>query len=217
MYIMDRIMTDSGQTGMPQLDDEQPAKGTRVSRGCLFCKSGKEKDVIRQFNLTFPNGEAVFPTRSAIRRTREGVLEDCVPLLPGYVFFQIEDRKPEAPGTIDAVLRALLEFSRTGSVVKLLRYTDGTWRLLGPDAAFAEMLFKTGGNIGLSKAYFDRGDRIRILDGFLKDYEGCITSVSRKFKTVEVTVYLHGKKVTMKLGYELVAPVSNEPRAKQNM
>jgi transcription antitermination factor NusG len=79
------------------------------------------------------------------------------------------------------------------------------------------MLFKTGGNIGLSQAYFDRGDRIRILDGFLKDYEGCITSVSRKFKTVEVTVYLHGKKVTMKLGYELVAPVSNEPGAKQNM
>ena len=71
------------------------------------------------------------------------------------------------------------------------------------------MLFKEDGNIGLSQAYFDKGDRIRILDGFLKDYEGNISSVNRKNKTVEVTVNLQGKKVIMRLGYELVESVQS--------
>ncbi len=70
------------------------------------------------------------------------------------------------------------------------------------------MLFRSGGNIGLSSAYFDRGNRIRVLDGFLKDYEGYITNVNRKKKTVEVTVNLTGKKVIMWLGYELVEAVA---------
>ena len=78
---------------------------------------------------------------------------------------------------------------------------------MGSDNLFAEMLFKSGGNIGLSTAYFDRGNRIKILDGFLKDYEGYITNVNRKKKTVEVTVNLQGKRIIMWLGYELVDPV----------
>lgn len=190
------------------MEEEQTQK-VLCSRGCFFCKSGKEADVIRHFNMTFPNGKAIVPTRTKIRRTREAAIEERVPLLPGYVFFEITEDGTPAPGIIDAVLKALLDFSRNDSVLKLLRYSDGTWRLYGTDNLFAEMLFRTGGNIGLSQAYFDRGDRIRILDGYLKDYEGYITSVNRKNKTVEVTVNLQGKKVIMKLGYELVDPVPN--------
>jgi len=190
------------------MEEEQTQK-VLCSRGCFFCKSGKEADVIRHFNMTFPNGKAIVPTRTKIRRTREAAIEERVPLLPGYVFFEITEDGTPAPGIIDAVLKALLDFSRIDSVLKLLRYSDGTWRLYGTDNLFAEMLFRTGGNIGLSQAYFDRGDRIRILDGYLKDYEGYITSVNRKNKTVEVTVNLQGKKVIMKLGYELVDPVPN--------
>jgi len=191
------------------MEKEEPV---RVSRGCFFCKSGKESEVILRFDTTFPNGEAIFPTRTRIRRTRDAATEERVPLLPGYVFFQIEEKEPEAPGIIDAILAALLEFSRIDSVLKLLRYSDGTWRLFGSDNRFAEMLFKTGGNIELSQAYFDRGNRIRILDGFLKDYEGYITNVNRKKKTVEVTINLQGKKVIIWLGYELVEAVPENSR-----
>ena len=180
---------------------------TRISRGCLFCTSSKEADVINYFSTTFPNGEAISPTRTRIRRVHDTAIEEQVPLLPGYVFFQITEKEPEAPGIIDAILMALLQFTKIDSVLKLLRYSDGTWRLFGSDNLFAEMLFKTGGNIGLSTAYFDRGNRIKILSGFLKDYEGHITNVNRKKKTVEVTVNLQGKKVIMWLGYELVEPV----------
>ena len=54
------------------------------------------------------------------------------------------------------------------------------------------------------------GDRIRILSGFLKDYEGCVTRVNRKKRTVEVCVDFQDKKVSMQLGYELVSAVKDE-------
>ena len=154
------------------MDARRPISKTRVSRGCFFCKSGKEADVIGHFNITFPNGEAIAPTRTRIRRTHDAAIEEHVPLLPGYVFFQITEDESWSGATPDPLLPTLLGFSRIDSVLKLLRYTDGTWRLFGPDNLFAEMLFKSGGNIGLSTAYVDRGNRIKVLDGFLKDYEG---------------------------------------------
>lgn len=180
----------------------------RCSRGCFFCKGGREADVIRHFNTAFPNGRAIAPTRTRIRRSHGVAIEERIPLLSGYVFFELsEDEAPEA-GTLDPVLMALVEISKDDSVLKLLKYSGGEWRLLGSDDLFAEMLFNTEGNIGLSQAYFDRGDRIRVLDGFLKDYEGNITSVNRKNRTVEVTADLQGKKVIMRLGYELVMSVN---------
>ena len=186
------------------MEEEQ----VRCSRGCFFCKSGKEADVIRHFNMTFPNGRAIVPTRTKIRRNHDAAIEEQVPLLPGYVFFEITEDGASTFEINDSTSQSLSEFSRIDSVLKLLRYSDGTWRLFGSDDLFADMLFKTQGNIGLSQAYFDKGDRIRILDGFLKDYEGNITSVNRKNKTVVVTVNLQGKKVTMRLGYELVEPLN---------
>ena len=191
------------------MDTRQPAGKTLVSRGCFFCKSGKEADVIRHFNFAFPNGEAIAPTRTRIRRTEGAAIEEHVPLLPGYVFFQIRENEQEPRETIDMVLPALLDFSKTGSVLKLLRYSDGTWRLFGSDDLFARMLFETGGNIGLSQACYDKGNRIRVLKGFLKGYEGLITNVNRKKKTVELTVNLQGKKIIMWLGYELVAGIDD--------
>ena len=189
----------------------------RISRGCFFCKSGKEIDVVRQFEMRFPGGRAVAPTKSRYRRAKDVVIEEKVPLLPGYVFFEMNDSatgglisEPAADKNNGETPQfALQTFSRIDSVLKLLRYSDGDWRLQGDDDKFAMLLFETGGNIGISQAYFDVGNRIRILDGFLKDYEGSITRVNRKNRTVEVQVDLPGKKVSMKLGYELVEGIGS--------
>lgn len=178
--------------------------GNSISRGCFFCKGGKEKDVVRHFITVFPKDRAIAPTRTCYRRTPEAVIEEKVPLLPGYVFFEIHEESRPTQSIVDLVLLALQDFSRSDSVLKLLRYTDGDWRLQGFDDRFAELLFKSDGNIGLSQAYFDEGKRIRILDGFLKDYEGSIVRVNRKKRAAEVSVDLQGKKVSMWLGYELM-------------
>ena len=189
-------------------------------RGCLFCRTGKEVEVVQRFSMSFPDCRAIVPTRTRIRRSADAVQEDNVPLLPGYVFFEMDESqcvsgddsdKPDAAEPdnrgqtpADAVLQ---RFVRENGVLKLLRYTDGDWRLHGSDDLFAEMLLRTGGNINVSQAYYDEGNRIRILSGFLKDYEGCITRVNRKTRTAEIHVDFHGKNVTMWLGYELLEAV----------
>lgn len=196
------------------MSEERP-----TCRGCFFCKSGKEKDVVQQFETLFPDGRAIAPTRSRYRRVKDTAIEEKITLLPGYVFFEVsaeagEGQGPEHPedhATFDALQYALHAFSRNDSVLKLLRYTDGSWRLQGYDDQFARMLFEAGGNIGISQAYFDVGKRIRILGGFLKDYEGSITRVNKKAKTVEVRVDLQGKKISMWLGYELVENAVDAP------
>lgn len=188
----------------------QMAEGQiRVSRGCFYCRNGKENEVIQRFGMSFPDAKAISPIRIKYRRTKEGATEEKVRLLPGYVFFQMTEYGPQLVDGVDELLVALNLFTRTENVIRLLRYSDGGWRLFGADDLFAEMLFKADGTIGLSQAYFDKGDRIRILEGFLKNYEGNITSVNRKHKLVDVVVDLQGKRVTMRLGYELVEPVQD--------
>ena len=183
------------------------SEGDWKSRGCIFCKSGKERAVVRQFEKSFPGSRAIAPTKSRYRRTKDAAIEDREILLPGYVFFEVNGSPDE-----NDLLNVLQSLSRLEDVLKLLRYTDGDWRFHGPDDLFAEMLFRLGGNIDVSQAYFDEGDRIRIQRGFLKDYEGCITRVNRKTRSVEVHMDFHDKNVVMWLGYELVTKVAS-PKA----
>lgn len=171
-------------------------------RGVYFCKGGKEQDVAAGFRLSFPEGRVIVPTRTRYRRKKDIAIEETVSLLPGYVFFELAGADREAADKLDA---RLMKFARTDSVLKLLRYSDGNWRLQGSDDRFAQMLFGAGGNIGISRAYFDQGNRIRILEGFLKDYEGSIIRVNRKAKTVEIRVDFQEKKLSLWLGYEQVS------------
>lgn len=203
---IDRNGKEAGSESMPVPLSPDAQK---VSRGCLFCKGGKEREVVQLFLLTFPQGKAVVPTRIRYRRKPDSVTEESITLMPGYVFFELAGLdpadEPAEEGT-DAFQSEveLRQLCRTDSILRLLRDPDGRWRLRGADDRFAEMMFRNDGVIGMSKAYFDRGQRIRILEGFLKDYEGSITRVNKKTKTVEVSVDLQGKQVRMWLGYELV-------------
>jgi transcription antitermination factor NusG len=179
-----------------------------VWRGCLFCKTGKEAEVIMKFQYLFPDGRAITPTRTRFRRKGETVKEEKVSLLPGYVFFELTGRDIlETESAFSHTEFRLQRLTRDDNVYKLLRYADGRWQLHGFDDRFAGKLFETEGNIDVSQAWFDKGKRIRILSGFLKDYEGAITRVNKKTKTVEVQIDLQGKKAIMWLGYELVEPM----------
>ena len=169
-----------------------------VFHGCFFCRSGQEKDVVQRFEMALPEGKAMFPTRSRIRRKGDIATEDIVPLLPGYVFFEV---------THDDVEDELSRLLRTDSILRLLRYSDGRWQLMSSDEQFAALLFETGGHIGISQVFFDEGKKIRIISGFLKNYEGSINRINKKTRTVEVQIDLQGKKTFLWLGYELVEPI----------
>ena len=163
-----------------------------VYHGCVFCRSGQEAEVIRQMGLLFPEVRAIAPVKTRLRRAGGTVKEERVTLLPGYVFFEAGEDLP------------MRRITRADSVLRLLTYNDGDWRLHGYDDQFAGMLFKANGVIGLSTAFFDEGDRIRIVDGFLKEHEGSIVRVNRRARTAQIRISLQDKQISIWLGYELM-------------
>lgn len=89
------------------------------------------------------------------------------PLLWGYVFLYA-DRPIEIPRIYEI-----------DHVNRVLQYGDGESNLIGADRHFAEWALACEGHIGLSKALLV-GNRTRIIDGPLKEYEGVIRSFNRQ-------------------------------------
>ncbi len=179
-----------------------PAPGKNageLSYGCLFCRSGKEERVARDFERLYPDVRAVAPAKLRYRRTGGRAVEERVALLPGYVFFRARE------------LGSLRKLFAHEDVYRLLTYEDREWRLHGGDAEIADAFFRQNGLVGLSRAWYE-GDRIRIADGFLKDYEGAVTRVNHRAKTAEVRVRFQEKTVTMWLGFELITPEGTADR-----
>ena len=80
---------------------------------------------------------------------------------------------------------------------------EGCWQLRGADRTIAEKLFSVNGVIGLSKAYYV-GDRLRVTEGFLKDYQGSIIRVNRRAGTAQIRIEFDGKMITAWVGFEML-------------
>lgn len=160
--------------------------------GCISCRAGAEERLKREIEEKLPDLDVIFPRKMRIRRMGGAAFEEETPLFPGYVFFSTETETPN-----------LREFLRKDYVFRLLTNPDGDWQLSGSDREFAELLYSNGGLIGFSKAFYE-GDTIRVVDGFLKNYEGSIIRLNKRARTAEVKVQFRGKTVSMWLGYELL-------------
>ena len=171
--------------------------------GCVFCQTGKEAALSGVIEETFPHIETLIPKKKRIRRVGRERFEESVILFPGYVFFRMEPDS-EAEKSKSAFPAEFKQIYRWSYTYRLLTNVDGDWRLTGADLNMAKKMFEEKGAICFSKAYFDEGNRIRVLEGFLKDYEGDIVRVDRRHCTAEVQVDFQGRKVSMWLGYELI-------------
>ena len=140
---------------------------TKVSYGCVFCLTGKERLVANGVEL-FSKKARARAVCQTMRHTQKGVttLRDDV-VIPGYVFF-------EAP--YDADVRELVPVD---DLISVLSYSDGDWRLFGEDENYAKFIFKYDGVLSLSKAH-KIGERIVIVEGPLKDLEGQITRIDKR-------------------------------------
>lgn len=97
------------------------------------------------------------------------------PMYWGYVFLY-------ADAPIDLPRLYVVEH-----VNRVLQYSDGESNLRGGDRAFAQWALMCDGHIGLSRALLV-GDKTRIIDGPLKDYEGVIQSIDRHRRRALVNV-----------------------------
>lgn len=167
----------------------------KYAYGCLFCKSGMEKHLAQKLAIRCPQAEFIIPEKTRIRRKSHEAIEETVILFPGYIFMRTS-------ADFDAY-----EALNIANVYRVLADSEKDWRLRGADCKLAESLFELGGRIGLSTAYYI-GDRIRIVDGFLKEYQGEILRVNRRKKTAQVRLFIEEKEMLVWLGFELIDQTS---------
>lgn len=159
------------------------------SYGCLFCRTGREETTANELKRLFPEIEIIVPVKSRYWRHGGVAREEHVVLFPGYIFFQVDN-------TFDVFV-----FAKCNNVYSLLKAPSGDWRIRNEDRKIVEKLFASKGVIGFSKAYFE-GNRIRITEGFLKEYEGQIVRVNRRAQTAQIRIHIHEKEVLCWLGFE---------------
>ena len=176
---------------MEELNAVFPNEEEGQAYGCLFCRTGKEKRIAGEIETELPDVRVIFAEKLRKRRHGRDSVEESVPLFPGYLFFRTD-------AGFDAQCLA-----RKMDVYRLLRDSEGLWHLRGEDLTLARELFRQNGVVGFSRAYYE-GDRIRIVDGLLKTYEGRIIRVNRRSQTAQIALGVGGQEVTAWLGFELI-------------
>lgn len=160
---------------------------------CLFCATGSEEIL-----SSYLRRQSVSPLIAFCERTVYGKGEQTVErrrILPGYVFF--ETQKPDS---VDLQrIRALPH------VLRLLEYDNGDYTLRNADLSFYQWLKAHDGVINRSRAY-KAGDRIRIVDGFLKEYEGNIIKINTNRKCALIQLYENSIMGKIWCSIELIAP-----------
>jgi transcriptional antiterminator NusG len=93
--------------------------------------------------------------------------------------------------------------SRIEQLNRILRYDDNCIELQGDDLAFAEWVLKYDGKIGVSKV-MTVGDRIKVYEGPLKDYEGVIKKVNKQRRSALVEVSVGSSTKNIWLAFEWI-------------
>ena len=131
----------------------------------------------------------------AVART----IEDSLHIRAIYLSFDREERKngewrivthPMYWGYVFLYADAPVELLRVYQIEhvnSVLQYSVGDGNLRGEDRAFAQWAFNCDGHIGLSRALLV-GDKARIIDGPLKNYEGVIKRLDRHKRLAWVNV-----------------------------
>ena len=154
---------------------------------CAFCYSGSEKrlaDVVNKTTDVF-----ALAAMKIKKEKRNGEWKDVLkPLLPGYVFLYGESEEQ-----IHAAAR------RCG--LRLLKYSDNTAELCEEDREFAQMLLDCNGELKVSKVIRE-GDRIKVVDGPLLDYNGVVTQIDKRHRLAKITLEIGN--ITAWLSFEYV-------------
>ena len=129
-------------------------------------------------------------------RSRHGV-EFSEPLFPGYVFLETE--------RLDSSLVTSLR--QVSGFYHFLFTNDAPRKLGGYDLEYFTAFRDRGELLGLSNVTFDKEQRIVIISGPLKGFEGNIIRVNRRCKRVTVALDLFGDTKRVDLCYNDVASI----------
>ncbi len=163
---------------------------------CVFCISGREQSVVQQIQK-IDDHLAICPMIER-HESHKGTLETYQQVLfPGYIFLYT---------TGDLRKQEILAIP---SVLKFLTNDTGDPKLYGEDANFADWLLTHNGIIGKSKAVRE-GDRIRVVDGPMKDFAGTITMVNKQRRRAKVDFVFQGIARSVWMAFDWVEPETQD-------
>ena len=156
---------------------------------CVFCEVSKEREVeehLKQLGYTVISAlveRNIFRYKKFVKEFRS--------IIPGYVFFESE-LEPKW----EEVLRNI-------HIYYSLHYGDNDKKLKNEDLHFVQWLKGNKGRIKISKAK-RVGDKIKIVEGPLKELEGKIVKINKRQKCAGVKIEGEGIKNIIWLSYEIM-------------
>lgn len=156
---------------------------------CLNCIHSKEEETrVRITNLlerTVDEEFLVWFPKKEVKEKRQGKYETVSrPMFSNYLFiFWDGEMEMDFP---------FLDIARMPTVVRILRYDDGTHALKGKDLSFAKWIHMNDGFIKQSKVIVREGQKIHICDGPLKGFDGNVIKVDKHHKRIVLRFELGG-------------------------
>ena len=151
---------------------------------CLFCETQRCNTIAEYINRNY--GYTCISPQIIQRKWIKGVpREEYHHSLPGYLFLYTEEAE-------------LPHFGISGIVRSL-----GNGPLAGRDLAFAEMLYRRNGIIGIVPL-IEEGERCRINDPAWEDIHGTVIKMDRGRKRCCVEYEFDNIKRTIWVGYEII-------------
>ena len=117
------------------------------------------------------------------------------PLFPGYIFVCTED---------SLVPKDMMLLRKVKGVAHFLPSNEDVRCLNEQDYALVQQFLSFGEIAEPSTAFFDKDDRIVLVDGPMKGMEGQITSVDRRKRRVKLVVTMFDTEMTLNLSYNLI-------------
>ena len=159
---------------------------------CVFCETLQENKVeLYLKNMGF-NVISTFAERNIVT---DGKIKNILrSVMPGYVFFEYD-------GLLDGF--CWKEICKMPSIYYPLKYGDNENRLRGKDLEFVDWLWKNNGIIKISKV-IEIGNKIQVIEGPLKDYEGKIIKINKRQKCAAIKLDGEGIEKIIWLSFEYI-------------
>jgi transcription termination/antitermination protein NusG len=188
--------------------------------------TGSEDEFARRLVPELGQGRLILPKKKMPIRRRGKVIQDLLPVFPGYIFIQSEDilaeldvywtirrtagfirflRQSREPTL--AELDVYWTIRRTAGFIRFLRQSREPTPLSERDVNMLRRFISFGEYADTSKVTFDENDRIVVLEGPLKGLEGQIVKVNRRKGRAKILLDIYGESFPIDLGFEVVERV----------
>ena len=153
------------------MDDKAAIRERFLTEGydayVFFTLSGKEEDLSEELNSKYPEIYTLVLKRTVHRSSHGKKWDEDAVLISGYVFVYV-------PSDYD-----IRTVRSDNNPYKILKWKLAYGKLFGEDLRYADWVLRQNGKIGISKAV-RINEKVRILEGPLKQLEGYIVEYSKR-------------------------------------